>query len=95
MSAGQGVHRPTRIVLHLVVGRGVACGIRREDIHLLFDTTNAPRQLHRLGEGDERVRPALTLPKRDHLGTFKAEAGRRWRRYQPVLAGHSVKTQVG
>jgi hypothetical protein len=31
--------------------------------------------LNRLGEGGERVRPALTLPKRDHLGTFEASVG--------------------
>jgi hypothetical protein len=64
MSAGQGVHRPTRIVLQLVVELGEARGIRGQDVHLLFDKTNAARQLQRLGEGGERVRPALTLATR-------------------------------
>src|SRR5216683_4759131 len=94
-SAGQGVHRPTRIVLQLVVEPGEARGIRGQDIHLLFDATNAARQLYRLGQGGERVRRALPLPKRDHLGTFEADARRGYRRYQPVLARHGGKTQVG
>src|SRR5271156_1556995 len=95
MSAGQGVHHPTRIVLQLVVERGVARGIRGQDIYLLPDTTNAAGQLHRLGEGGERMRPALRLPKRDHLGTFEAEPSRGYRRYQPVLARRGGKTPVG
>src|SRR5215471_7494502 len=37
-------------------------------------STNAAGQVHWLGEGGERLRRALTLPKRDHLGTFVAEA---------------------
>jgi hypothetical protein len=41
------------------------------------------------------VRRALTFPKRDHLGAFEAEASRRYRRYQPVLARHGDKTPVG
>ena len=60
MSAGQGVHRPTRIVLQLVIELAEERGISGQDIHLLFDTTNAARQLHRLGEGGERVRRTLT-----------------------------------
>ena len=94
-SAGQGVHRPTRIVLHLVVELGEARGIRAQDIHLLSDTTNAARQLYLLGEGGERVRPALSLPKRDHLGTFEAERSRGYRRYQPVRARDGAKTDAG
>ena len=42
-SAGQGVHRPTRIVLHFVVELGEARGLRAQDKHLLFDTTTAAR----------------------------------------------------
>ena len=42
-SARQGVHRPTGIVLHFVVELGEARGLRAQDVHLLFDTTNAPR----------------------------------------------------
>src|SRR5262249_28683658 len=95
MTAGQGVRRPSRIVLQLVVELGEARGIRGEDIHLLSDTTNAARQLHRLGQGGDRMRRALTLPKCDHLGAFEAEASWRYRRYQPVLAGHGDKTPVG
>ena len=38
---------------------------------------------------------ALTLPKRDHLGTFEAEASRRSRRYQPVHARHRGKRTLG
>src|SRR6516164_10950177 len=38
---------------------------------------------------------ALTLPKRDHLGTFEAEASRRSRRYQPVHARHRGKRTPG
>ena len=44
MRAGQGVHRPIRIVLQLVVELGEARGIGGQDVHLLFDTTNAARQ---------------------------------------------------
>src|SRR6516165_8801839 len=44
MSAGQGVHGPTRVVLHFVVELGEARGLRGQDVHLLFDTTNAARQ---------------------------------------------------
>jgi hypothetical protein len=47
-----------------------------------------------LGEGGKRVRPALTLPKRDHLGTLEAEASRGYRRYQPVLARDGGKTDA-
>ena len=38
---------------------------------------------------------ALTLPKRDHLGTFEAEPSRGYGLYQPVLARHGDKTPVG
>ena len=71
-----------------------SCGIRGQDIHLVFDTTNAARQLHRLGEGDERLRRAFTLPKRNHLRTFEAEASRRYRRYQPVFARHDGQMPI-
>ena len=95
MSTGQGVHRPTRIVLHLVVELGEARGLRAQDVRLLSYTTNAARQLQRLGEGGERVRPALTLPKRDHLRTLVAEASRGYRSCQPVLTRHGGKISFG
>jgi len=86
MSAGQCVHRPTQIVLQLVVEPREARGLRGQDIHLPFDAINAARELHRLGDGGERLRRAFSLPKRDHIRTFEAEASRRSWRYQPVLA---------
>src|SRR6516162_8996302 len=95
MTARQGVHRPTRIVLQLVVELGEARRIGGQDVNLLFDTAKATRQLQRLGEGGERVRPAFTLPKRDHLAGFEAEPGGRYRRYQPVLARQGDKMAVG
>ena len=38
---------------------------------------------------------AITLQKRDRLGAFRAEASRRSRRYQPVLARYGGRTPVG
>ena len=74
MAAGHGVHRPARIVLHLVLECGEepveARRIRSEDIYLPFDGNHAARKPYRLSECSERLGRTLSLPKRDHFRTL-------------------------
>ena len=54
--SSSGISSCMKVVQGKVCTVGEARGIRGQDIHLLFDATNAARQLYRLGEGGEWVR---------------------------------------
>jgi hypothetical protein len=63
MSAGQGVHRPTRIVLQLVVELGEARGIGGQDVHLLFDTGRLrPNPAEGIGATNQSSPGTVTRP---------------------------------